>query len=137
MTMNDAKKVAIYPNGEKPGLPPYSPGVVVGSMVFVAGQGSLDPATGEVVGSTIEEQTELTLRNVQRVLEAAGCTMNDCVKVTAHLTDMNDFDRYNAVYRKFFVKPYPARTTVQSVLWSGILVEIDAIALKGSAASKA
>jgi 2-iminobutanoate/2-iminopropanoate deaminase len=58
--------------------------------------------------------------------------MDDCVKVTAHLLNINDFDRYNAVYREFFSKPYPARTTVQSGLWNGMLVEIDAIAVFGA-----
>jgi len=130
------KKIAIYPNGEKPGLPPYSPGIVVGQLVFVAGQGPMDTVSGKVVGTTIEEQTDLTLKNVKRVLDAAGCSMDDCVKVTAHLANMDDFDRYNAVYRKFFNKPYPTRTTVQSVLWGGMLVEIDALAVKGCAASK-
>jgi enamine deaminase RidA (YjgF/YER057c/UK114 family) len=59
--------------------------------------------------------------------------MDDCVKTTVHLKDIADFDRFNAVYRTFFRKPYPARTTVQSVLWGGILVEIDAVAVRGCA----
>jgi enamine deaminase RidA (YjgF/YER057c/UK114 family) len=58
--------------------------------------------------------------------------LNDVVKSTAHLLHMEDFDRYNAAYRKMFNEPFPARTTVQSVLWGGILVEIDVIAMKGS-----
>lgn len=128
-------KVAIYPNGDKPNLPPFSPGLVVGEMVFVAGQGPIDPATGRISGTTIEAQTELTLQNVKRVLDAAGCSMDDCVKVTAHLAKIEDFDRYNSVYRRFFNKPYPTRTTVQSALWGGMLVEIDAIAIRGSAGS--
>jgi 2-iminobutanoate/2-iminopropanoate deaminase len=57
--------------------------------------------------------------------------MDDCVKTTVHLLHIEDFERFNAVYRTFFNKPYPARTTVQSVLWHGILVEIDAVAVRG------
>jgi len=110
---------------------PYSPGIAVGETVYVAGQGPLDPLTGEIVGKTIEEQTERTLKNVERILKAAGCTMNDCVKTTVHLLHIEDFERFNAVYQRFFAKPYPARTTVQSVLWHGILVEIDAIGVRG------
>ena len=101
--------------------------------VYVSGQGPLDPATGAIQGSTIEEQTELTLSNIRRVLEAAGCEMDDCVKVTVHLKDIGEFDRFNATYARFFARPYPARTTVQSVLWGGILIEIDAIAVRGGA----
>jgi 2-iminobutanoate/2-iminopropanoate deaminase len=115
---------------------PYSPGLTVGETVYVAGQGPLDPSSGAIVGSTIEEQTELTLKNVRRILESAGCTMDDCVKTTVHLLDIEHFDRFNAVYRTFFNKPYPARTTVQSVLWHGILVEIDAVAVRGCGNAK-
>jgi 2-iminobutanoate/2-iminopropanoate deaminase len=89
-------------------------------------------ATRKITGTTIEEQVELTIKNVERILQAAGCSLNDVVKSTVHLLDMQDFDRFNAVYRKFFKEPFPARTTVQSVLWGGILVEIDVIAIKGA-----
>ena len=105
----------------------YSPGIRAGDFVFVSGQGPLDPATGAVVGDTIEDQVRRTLNNVRAVLEAAGARMNDCVKVQVHLADIGDFDRFNAVYAEFFGDPKPARTTVQSGL-EGILVEIDAVA---------
>lgn len=103
----------------------YSPGIAVGELIFVSGQG-----TSEIIVPTIEEQTRSTLSNVRMVLEAAGCSMDDCVKLNAHLADIEHFDRYNAVYATFFKEPFPARTTVQSKLWGGILVEIDAIAVK-------
>lgn len=105
----------------------YSPGLRVGEFIFVSGQGPIDPGTGKITGRTIEEQTRQTLNNVKAVLLAAGASMDDCVKVAAHLQDINDFDRFNEVYSGFFKDPKPTRTTVQSVL-SGILVEIDAIA---------
>jgi 2-iminobutanoate/2-iminopropanoate deaminase len=125
------KTPIILPNVEPP-KSPYSAGIVCGDMVFVSGQGPIDVATRKITGTTIEEQVELTIKNVERILQAAGCSLNDVVKSTVHLLDMQDFDRFNAVYRKFFKEPFPARTTVQSVLWGGILVEIDVIAIKGA-----
>jgi 2-iminobutanoate/2-iminopropanoate deaminase len=124
------QKQPVYPDRDT-STGPYSSGLIAGDTVYVAGQGPLDPASGAIVGRTIEEQTELTLKNVRRILEAAGCSMDDCVKTTVHLLNIEDFERFNAVYRTFFTKPYPARTTVQSVLWHGILVEIDAVAVRG------
>ena len=126
-----ATKQPIFPDRDT-STGPYSPGIVVGDVVYVAGQGPLEPASGAIVGDTIEEQTELTLHNLRRILQAAGCTMDDCVKVGVHLLDIGEFERFNCVYRTFFTRPYPARTTVQSVLWGGILLEIDAIAVRGS-----
>jgi len=105
----------------------YSPGLRAGDFVFVSGQGPLDPDTGKVVGETIEEQTRQTLNNVKAILEAAGATMDDCVKMTVHLQDIDEFARFNEAYGGFFKDPRPPRTTVQSGL-SGIRVEIDAIA---------
>lgn len=124
-------KQAKYPADTRPTTSPYTPAIVVGDQVFVSGQGPMAPATGQIAGATLEEQVELTLQNLRRVLDAAGCTTADVVKVTAYLADIGDFDRYNAVYRKHFPEPRPARTTVQAVLWGGILVEIDAIAIRG------
>src|SRR3954465_4673025 len=123
------KEPIIVPNQDKP-KSPYSAGIVCGDLVFVSGQGPIDVITKKIVGSTIEEQVELTLKNVERILQTAGCSLNDVVKFTVHLLSITDFDRFNAVYRKFFKEPFPARTTVQSVLWGGILVEIDVIAVK-------
>jgi 2-iminobutanoate/2-iminopropanoate deaminase len=84
------------------------------------------------VRGTIEDETAMTLDHVAKILSAAGCSIHDIVKCTVHLADMNDFDRYNTVYRAFFkdVAVLPARTTVQSVLWNGIQVEIDCVARK-------
>ena len=106
----------------------YSSGVVQDGLLFVSGQGAIDPVSGEVVRGTIEEETLLTLENVRRVIEAAGGSIRDIVKCTVHLSDINDFDRYNVVYQEFFKGVLPTRTTVQSVLGLGIKVEIDAIA---------
>ena len=108
----------------------YSQGLRVGDFVFVAGQGPGDPATGKVVGTTIEEQTARALENIKAILEAGGATMADVVKVTAHLSDLGLFQRYNQVYETYFPDPKPVRTTVGSQL-PGIMVEIDVIAYVG------
>ena len=108
----------------------YSQGLRAGDFIFVSGQGPLDPATGKIVGETIEEQTARTLENLKAILEAGGATMADVVKVTAHLTELSNFAAYNKVYATYFPDPKPVRTTVGSQLL-GMLVEIDAIAYVG------
>jgi len=109
----------------------YSSGVLANGLLFVSGQGPLDLASGAVVHGTIEEETLLTLTHVQRIVEAAGGTIDDIVKCTVHLSDIRDFDRYDVAYGSFFQGVRPARTTVQSVLSDGIRIEIDAIASIG------
>jgi 2-iminobutanoate/2-iminopropanoate deaminase len=108
----------------------YSQGLRAGDFLFVSGQGPLDPVTGQIVGDTVEEQTARVLENIKAILEAGGATMADVVKVTAHLSDLSLFERYNRVYATYFPDPKPTRTTVGSQLL-GILVEIDAIAYVG------
>jgi 2-iminobutanoate/2-iminopropanoate deaminase len=108
----------------------YSQGIRAGEFIFVSGQGPLNPETGEIVGKTIEEQTARVLENIKAILAAGGATMADVVKVSAHLSDLSLFERYNKVYATYFPDPKPARTTVGSELL-GILVEIDAIAYVG------
>lgn len=109
----------------------YSSGVLLNGLLFVSGQGPLDLGTGEVIHGTIEEETLLTLSHVKKIVEAAGGTVDDIVKCTVHLSDINDFERYDAAYGSFFTGVRPARTTVQSVLSEGIKIEIDAIACIG------
>ena len=89
-----------------------------------------DPASGQIVGTTVEEQTARVLENIKAILAAGGATMADVVKVSAHLSELSLFERYNKVYATYFPDPKPARTTVGSQLL-GILVEIDAIAYVG------
>ncbi len=107
----------------------YSAAVEVDGWVYVSGHASLDLATGEVIGDDIETQTRVTLEHIRKVLQEAGCTMDDVVKSTCHLADIGDFSAFNGVYSGFFTGVRPARTTVQSVL-PGILVEIDVVARK-------
>lgn len=108
----------------------YSQGLRAGDFIFISGQGPLDPVTGQIIGDTVEEQTARVLENIKAILEAGGATMADVVKVTAHLSDLSLFERYNKVYATYFPDPKPTRTTVGSQLL-GILVEIDAIAYVG------
>jgi 2-iminobutanoate/2-iminopropanoate deaminase len=106
----------------------YSQGIRAGRFVFTAGQVPFDPATGALVGPSIEEQTAQALDNVAAVLGEAGATLADVVKVTAFLADMALFPAYDAVYRTYFPEPRPARSTV-GVGLHGFLVEIEAIAV--------
>jgi 2-iminobutanoate/2-iminopropanoate deaminase len=103
-----------------------------GGFVFVSGQGPLDPATGEIVGSTIEQQVDATLANVERVLRAAGCELSDIVRTDVYLADFEEFDRYDAAYRRRLGGHLPARTTVAAEI-GGIKIEINAIAQAGAA----
>ena len=110
----------------------YSAAVEIDGWIFVSGQGPVDPRTGEPVRGSIEEETRYTLVQIKTILESAGCSLNDVVKATVHLEDIDEFARYNGVYQEFFkgVAVLPARTTVQSVLWNDIKVEIDVVARK-------
>ncbi len=105
----------------------YSDGVVIDGFLFVSGQAAVDFKTSRFILGTIEEETHRTLKNIQAIVEAAGASMDQVVKCTVHLADINEFDRYNSVYAQYFTGIKPARTTVQSVLAEGIKVEIDCI----------
>ncbi|ASK66132.1 reactive intermediate/imine deaminase [Brachybacterium avium] len=105
---------------------PYSQAIVSGDLLFTAGFGPQDPATGEIPAS-VAEQTRQVLRNLQAVLAEHGATLDDALKTTVHLADLTDFQEFNEAYREFFSAPFPARTTVGSQL-AGILVEIDLVA---------
>lgn len=113
---------------------PYSSAVAVGEQVYIAGQGPISPQTRQIADDSFEEQVELTLSNMANTLAAADCSLDDCVKITVYLSDMANYDRFNAIYKTKFTEPYPVRTTVQAVLWHHIQVEIDAIAVRGSGA---
>jgi 2-iminobutanoate/2-iminopropanoate deaminase len=106
---------------------PYSHAIVAGGLIFVSGQVPREPLTGSVPEG-IEAQTRLALKNVESILQAAGASMKDAVKITVHLVDLALFDAFNQTYLEFFSEPFPARTTVGSQL-RGVLVEIDAIAV--------
>jgi 2-iminobutanoate/2-iminopropanoate deaminase len=105
---------------------PYSQGVAAsGSFLFVSGQGPKDPKTG-TMPADVKGQTAQCLKNIQAIVEAAGASLADVVRVGAFLKDLADFGAFNEVYETFFSKPYPVRTTVQATP-PGCLVEMDAI----------
>lgn len=108
---------------------PYSQAVRYGDLVFVSGQLALDPATGGPVEGGIKPQTRRVLENLKAILEAAGSSLDLVLKTTCFLMDRNDFDEFNEVYREYFPKDQPARSTFEvSKLAPGYIVEIEAIA---------
>ena len=109
---------------------PYSQAVRAGNLVFASGQIPIDPATGEFVAGGVAEQTEQVLRNLTSVFAAAGVELNQIVKTTVFLADMEDFAAMNEVYGRFFGAQPPARATVQAArLPRDARVEIEAIAV--------
>lgn len=131
--MSDASPIAPRPWTPVilPELPPpagaYSPGVRTANLLFISGQTPRDPATGQIVGVTIEEQTLVTLANLERVLRAGGATLADVVSVTVYLANDEDWATFDRLYRTVFSPPYPTRAVVGATL-RGMLVEISAIA---------
>jgi 2-iminobutanoate/2-iminopropanoate deaminase len=109
---------------------PYSQAIRAGDLIFASGQIPIDPATGEFVAGGVLEQTEQVLRNLTAVFEAAGVALNQVVKTTVFLADMDDFTAMNEVYGRFFSQQPPARATVQAArLPRDARVEIEAIAV--------
>ena len=108
---------------------PYSQAKVANGFVYASGQVPLDPATGEVVGTTIEEQTEQIMKNIGAILEAAGVTYENVIKTTCFLAEMADFAAFNAVYDKYFTGK-PARSCVAvKQLPKNVLAEVEVIAV--------
>lgn len=107
----------------------YSPALRVGPWVLVSGQGPLRP-DGSIIEGDMASQTRATLDNVRRLVEAAGASMGQVVKCTCYITDISQFNEFDAAYRAAFAEPYPTRTTIEAGL-DGILVEIDAMAYLG------
>jgi 2-iminobutanoate/2-iminopropanoate deaminase len=112
-----------------PSAGPFSPAIESSGTVYLSGQVGQDPATGQLVAGDAADQTEQVLRNARAVLEAAGKTLTDVVRVGVFLTDIGDFAAMNAVYGRYFTPPYPARTTVAVVaLPLAARVEMDFVA---------
>ena len=111
---------------------PYSQAIKAAGMVFCSGQIPIDPATGEFVSDIVGEQTNQVLRNLGEVLKAAGTSLDNVVKTTVFLADMNDFAEMNEVYGRYFSDNKPARATVQAArLPRDARVEIECIAIAG------
>ena len=121
-------KREIIETGGAPRLPlPFSQAVKLGNLVFVSGQGPIDPETHEVRGD-IKAQTERMLLNIKAILGAAGTSFKNVVSTTVYLTDLKNFEAMNEVYSRFFPKDPPPRATVQAGLLRGMLVEMQCIA---------
>jgi 2-iminobutanoate/2-iminopropanoate deaminase len=122
------KQIVISDKAPK-ALGPYSVANRVGNLVFTAGQLGLDPQTGELAQGGIEAETRQALTNIRNVLEAAGSSLEQVVKTTVFLRDMNEFTRMNTIYGQFFTENFPARSTVQvAALPKDGAVEIETIA---------
>jgi len=127
--MAKKKEVIIPAGGAKP-LAPYSPGIRLGDLVFTSGQVGLDPATGKLVEGGVKAEARQALENLKKILQAAGTSMENAVKVTVFLSDMGDYGEVNAVYGEYFTADPPARSAVEvGGLPIGALVEIEAVAV--------
>ncbi len=124
------KNIVITNKAPKP-VGPYSQAVEVGGFMFCSGMIPINPATNLVFTGPIEEQAKQVLENIKALLESQGLSLNNVVKTTMYLTNMNDFTAVNDVYAKYFVEQTPARTTIAvSALPKGVNVEIEVIAKK-------
>jgi 2-iminobutanoate/2-iminopropanoate deaminase len=124
------EKIAISSSKAPKAIGPYSIGIKAGKFIFLSGQIPIDPATGELVSGPIEAQAERVLMNIKGILEENGLSMDNVVKATVFLADMNDFPKMNEVYSRFFNSPFPARSAVQVArLPRDVKIEIEVIAV--------
>ena len=121
----------VQTNAAPAAIGPYSQAIITGNLVYTSGQIALSPESGEVIGSTIKEQTEQVCKNLKGLLEAAGSSLEKVVKTTCFLADMGDFAAFNEVYAKYLTSK-PARSTVAAKgLPRNVLVEVEVIAELG------
>lgn len=111
------------------GSGPFSQAIIEDGKIYTAGQGGVDPETGEIVDGGIVPETEQVLQNIKKILEAAGASLNDVIKVNIYLTNIEDYDELNEAYGEFFDDPYPARSVVEvSDLPIDIRIEVETVA---------
>jgi len=123
------KKVVYTKKSPNP-VGPYSQAIQINNFLYISGQIAIDPRTSKIVSGGIKEQVIQTLENIKYILESVNLTLFDIIKVMIFLKDFNDFKIMNEIYQNYFQSDFPARTTVQSSLIPGALIEIDAIAYK-------
>ena len=124
------KKVISTPNAPA-AIGPYSQAIRVGSMLYLSGQLGLDPKTGKFVPGGFEAQARQALKNQQAVLEAAGFSLSDVVQCQVFVKDLNNYPKFNAIYKEFFKKDYPARAVLEvSRIPADGLIEIMMVAVK-------
>ena len=108
---------------------PYSQAIIHNDLIFLSGQGAIDPETNMVFHGTIEEETKITLENMRIILEEAGSSLEKILQVKVYLLDIREYGRFNEVYKQFFLRDQPARSCIQAgKLPFGVRVEMDAIA---------
>ncbi|MCE4599329.1 MAG: RidA family protein [Desulfurococcales archaeon] len=123
---------AVFTDAAPRPVGPYSQAIVVDGWIFIAGQIPLDPKSGELVEGEFRVQVRRALDNLKAIVEAAGGSMDDLVKVTVYLKDITKFDEFNQVYKEYFKSSYPARVVVEvSDLPKGAEVEVEAIGYIG------
>ncbi len=123
------RKLVYTDKGSKP-AGPYSQGLIAkGKTLYVSGQGPADPKTGKYVEGGMKEQAEQVFKNIGVILEEAGTSWANALKVSVFLADLADFPEMNSTYETFLTAPFPCRTTVQAGLPAGMLLEVDCIAL--------
>jgi 2-iminobutanoate/2-iminopropanoate deaminase len=123
-----AKRKVLTDRAPKP-AGPYSQAIVAGNTVYVAGQVAFSPRTGKVVEGGFEEQAVQVFENVKAILEGAGSSVDNVVRVNVYLTDLTNFSKMNEIYRRYFTEILPARTTVGVQLAGEYLIEVDCIAV--------
>lgn len=122
-------KQVISAAGAPAPMGPYSPGLIAGDWIFLAGQGGVDPGTGQLASDDIAGQTAQVFRNIETLLRSAGAGLEDVVSCLVHIRDLALFDEFNASYDRHFPGPArPVRTTVRADLLAGMLVEVTVIA---------
>ena len=129
MEMKMAEKKAL--ETDKAAIPggPYSQAIIYNGIIYLSGQGPIDPQTNQVVHGTIEQETELSMENIHIILKEAGSSLSKVLQITAYLLNIREYGRFNEVYRRYFPEEPPARTCIQAArLPFDIRVEISAIA---------
>ncbi len=126
--MISPKKEVIIPQGGAKPLAPYSPGIRFGNLVYTSGQLGLDPQTGKLVTSSVEDEIRQAMVNLSKVLEAAGSSLTQAIKITVYIKDIADYPIVNKIYGEFFFKDPPARAIIQGMLPAGASIEFDAVA---------
>ena len=124
-----AEKTAL--ETDKAAIPggPYSQAIIYNGLIYLSGQGPIDPQTNQVVHGTIEQETKISMENIRIILEEAGSSLGNVLQITAYLVNMREYGRFNDVYKRYFPKDPPARTCIQAArLPFDIRVEINVIA---------
>jgi 2-iminobutanoate/2-iminopropanoate deaminase len=131
-TSPTAPRTAIETKAAPGAIGPYSQAIRCGNLVFTSGQIPIDPLTGDIPSHDIEQQAEQVMSNLQNVLDAAGSSLENTLKITCFITNMSDFPTVNSVFERFLKKPYPARSCVEvSALPKGVAIEVEAVAAIG------